>query len=151
MQVRSTHAAARAFRSSVPLRPAGGRATPPLHRRREPDPFGPRSHVARRALDHVLGRRAVALDLPRLEALRDLVPMQPGQPALVLDLAPDVAAEVTRSQPRLSERARADRQPVEQLDMHEAATPAPLDQPPRHEPTDGEVRVQTVPTRMPLR
>ena len=55
-QVRSTHAIARAFRSSVPLRPAGGRPTPPLHRRRQPDPLRRRSHVAGGALDHVLGR-----------------------------------------------------------------------------------------------
>ena len=43
------------------------------------------THVAGGALDHVLGRAAVALDLGRLEALRDLVAMQARQPALVLE------------------------------------------------------------------
>ena len=96
---------------------------PPLHTRRQPDLFRRRSHVAGGALDHVLRRDAVALDLRRLEALRDLVAMQPRQPALVLHLPADVAGEVAGSEPRLPERARADRQPVEQLDMHEPVAP----------------------------
>lgn len=77
--------------------------------------------------------------------------MQPGRPALVLDLAADVAAEVARSQARLRPLAGANRQPVEQRDVHEAVPPRALDQPPRNEPPDREVRVQTVPARMPLR
>ena len=94
---------------------------------------------------------AVALDLRRLEALPDLVAMQPRQPALVVDIAADVTRQVAGRQPRLGQRAGADRQPVQQLDMHEALAPRLLDQPPRHEAADGEVRVQTVAARMPLR
>jgi len=66
-------------------------------------------------------------------------------------LAADIAGEIAGRKARLPKRTRADRQPVEQLDMHKAVAPAALDQLARHEPANREVRVQTVPARMPLR
>ena len=76
-------------RSSDPLRPAGWRPMPPLHRRRQPNPLRRRAHEAGGALDHVLRRPAVAEDLLRLEALR-----RPRSGA-----APPAGARRSRSRP----------------------------------------------------
>ena len=53
--------------------------------------------------------------------------------------------------PRLLQRARADRQIADQLDVRDPATPDLPDQPLLDVAADREVHVQTVPARMPLR
>jgi hypothetical protein len=63
----------------------------------------------------------------------------------------DVAREVPRRELRLGRLARADRQPTGQLDVHEAVSPAALDQPAQDEAADRAVRMQTVSARMLLR
>jgi hypothetical protein len=77
--------------------------------------------------------------------------VQAGQAALVPEIPPRVAGQIAGRQPRLRQLARANRQPAEQLDVHEALPPAALDQTARHKSANREVRVQTVPAWMPLR
>src|SRR2546430_109810 len=76
---------------------------------------------------------AVAGDLGRLEPLRGLVAMQAREPAFFVEIAADVTRQVAGRQPRLSQRPGADRQPVEQLDVHEPVPPGLLDQTTRDE------------------
>jgi hypothetical protein len=124
---------------------------PPLHTRRQPYPLRRPTQKPRRSLDRLLRRGAVALDPSRLKPLRHLVAMKPRLATLVIQLAPDIPRQVARSQARFAPFAGADWQAAQQLDVHEAATPRLLDQPPRHEPPDRQVDVKPVPARMPLR
>ncbi len=89
----------------------------------------------------------------RLEALRDLVAVQPG--LVVVTVRVQRLGHVLRQVPsrpaRLVDRGRAHRQIRQPLDVHEPVTPRVLDHRPGDELTDREVNVQTVPGLVPLR
>ena len=135
-------------RPTAPSRPAG-HATPPCSTTTTPALEQRPSAATRSRSPSADG--AVTLDLLGLEPLRNVIPMQPHRPPLILRVAPDIPGQMARRQPRLSPRARPDREAAQQLDVHEPAAPRLLDQPPRHVAADREVDVQAVAARVPLR
>jgi hypothetical protein len=124
------------------------RASPPAPTSARPS--RDRRPSARSLRDHRLIRRPGQRQLLRLETLRDLVAVQPRHP-LITDALADVLREIAGSHPRLLQRAGADREITDQLDMRDPARPDITDQLPLHVPADREVDVQAVPARMPLR
>ena len=76
--------------------------------------------------------------------------MQPDGLAATCEVLADVLRQVAGREPRLTERARADRQIAEQLDVDEPATPCAADVALGDPAADREVRVQPVPARVPL-
>ena len=86
----------------------------------------------------------------RLESLRDLVAVQPRH-LLLGEVLAHVLRQIAARHARLLERARADREVTDQLDMHDPAPPDLPDQPLTDVAADREVHVQPMTAGMPLR
>jgi len=86
----------------------------------------------------------------RLEALGDLVTVQPRSTPGIVDALPDVLAQIPRRDASLFKHPRPDREIADQLDVDVPTAPHAPDQPLRHVPADREMDVQAMPARVPF-
>ncbi len=126
---------------------------PPLHTRRAPDLLRlPHPSASRPARSRRLGARPVTLDLRRLEALRDLVAMQPA-PAAPRPRVPCPRTWPGSAPPAAPRPASPDptgRSPSSLMWTKPRSQARSINRR-RHIPADRKVRMQPVPARMPLR